>query len=269
MEVSAAMVMDLRKMTGLSMMECKKALIEASGNTDKAIALLRERGLKKVAERAGNMTPNGKIFMHRDGTNVAMLGLGCETEPVTATDDFKNLGNTAAQLAAKMSDPTVDSLKEVTTGGRKLNDLLDDVLNRIREKIILTDVATYTGQVGTYIHHNGMVGVLIEFNQPCPDQMKADVCMHVAAMNPRCLKREEVSADDVTIERERFMKEVTGKPANIVENIVNGKLNSWFKEFVLLEQPFVKDDKKSVQQALSDAAKGLTITRFKRFRIGT
>ena len=269
MEISASQVMELRKITSLSMMECKKALTESAGDFDKAIALLRERGLKKVAERSGNQTPNGRIFIAKSGARTAMVGIGCETEPVTATDDFKMLGDAASKIAVGMAKPTPEAIKDaVAPSGRKFGDLLDDVLNRIREKIIVTQAGACEGHVGSYIHHNGMVGVLVEFNQPCPEALSADVCMHIAAMQPRCLKRDEVDAADVAREREAFVKEVQGKPANIAEQIVNGKLGRWYSEFVLLDQPFVKDEKKSVQQTLTDASKGLTINRYLRFKIG-
>ncbi|MDX2199965.1 MAG: translation elongation factor Ts [Phycisphaerae bacterium] len=270
MEISASQVMELRKITSLSMMECKKALTESAGDFDKAIALLRERGLKKVAERSGNQTPNGRIFIAKNGARTAMVGIGCETEPVTATDDFKMLGDAASKIAAGMATPTPDAIKDsVAPGGsRKFGELLDDVLNRIREKIVITQAGACEGNVASYIHHNGMVGVLVEFNQACPPALGNDVCMHIAAMQPRCLKREEADPADVARERENFMKEVQGKPANIMEQIVNGKMSRWYSEFVLLDQPFVKDDKKSVQQTLTDAVKGLTINRYLRFKIG-
>ena len=273
MEISAAMVMDLRKQTGLPMMECKKALAEAGGDVAKAIDWLKQRGLKKLADRADNLTPNGRVFVATDAASkrVAMVGVGCETEPVVATDDFQKLGASAAAAALKLDEPDADALRAAAMpgeSGKTVGDFMDDVLNRIREKIVLLKAATYSGDVGSYVHHNGMVGVLVQFNQPCPPELAADVCMHIAAMNPRCLNRDQAPADEAAAERAKYVEEVQGKPANIVENIVNGKMNRWYSEFVLLDQPFVKDDKKSVQQALSDAGKGLTITRYTRMKIG-
>jgi elongation factor Ts len=273
MEISASMVMDLRKQTGLSMMDCKKALVESGGDQKKAIEWLRERGLKKLAERADNATPNGRIFVHQDAGSkqVGMAAIGCESEPVVNTDDFQALGKAVALAAATTSNPTPESVLEFTPpGGKSVGTMLEDVRNRIREKIVITNVAAGKEHVAYYVHHNGMVGVMVEFSQAFPDQLGQDVCMHIAALNPKSLKREDVPADEVTREREMYVKEVTasGKPANIVDNIVNGKMNRWYSEFVLLEQPFVKDDKKSVQQVLKDASAGLTINRFVRFKVG-
>lgn len=273
MEISASMVMELRKLTGLSMMDCKKALVESGGDQQKAIDWLRQRGLKKVAERSDNATPNGRVFVHRNPQTqqVGMAALGCESEPVVSTDDFRTLGAAVAEAAASMDNPSPESVKNATaSNGRKISDMMDDVLNRIREKIIVTNVGAAREHVAWYVHHNGMVGVLVEFNQAFPETLGADICMHIAAINPKALKREDVSADEVNREREAIRQEVaaSGKPAQMIDNIVNGKMNRWYSEFVLLEQPFVKDDKKSVAQVLKEASPTLTINRFLRFKVG-
>lgn len=273
MEISATMVMDLRKQTGLPMMDCKKALSESHGDVKKAIDWLRQRGLSKVIERADNVTANGRIFVHKNAAagRIGMAAIGCETEPVTATDDFQALGRAVAVAASTIDNPTPESVRPVKSqSGKPIGDLLEDALIRIREKIIIANVGAVQGHGACYVHHNGMVGVLVEFNQACPELLGLDICMHVAAMNPRSLKREDVAPDEVDAERARKKQAVLeeGKPAAMVDKIVEGKMGSWFKDFVLLEQPFVKDDKKSVQQVLTEAAKGLTIQRFLRFKVG-
>ncbi|MGE3181534.1 MAG: translation elongation factor Ts [Phycisphaerae bacterium] len=272
MEITASMVKDLREQTGLPMMECKKALTEAAGDVNKAIDWLKERGMKKLAARADNVTPNGKIFLAQsgDGKRVAMVAIGCETEPVTATDDFLKLGNNAAQAALQLDNPTPEAIKNapMSEGTGTVGEFLDSVLNRIREKIVIVDAATEAGDLGKYVHHNGMVGVLVKFSGPVSESAAADTCMHIAAMNPRLLKREDVPSAEVEEQRQAFVKEVAGKPENIINQIVDGKMGRWYSEFVLLEQPFVKDDKKSVQQMLNDDSKGLTISSFRRFKIG-
>lgn len=272
MQITASMVKDLREQTGLPMMECKKALTEASGDVDKAIDWLKERGLKKLAARADNATPNGKIFVAEsaDKKKVSMVVIGCETEPVTATDDFIKLGESAVKAALEMDNPTADAIKEaqMSDGSGTIGDFLEGVLNRIREKIVIVEAATESGDLGKYVHHNGMVGVLVKFTGPVSDEAAADTCMHIAAMNPRLLKREDVPADEVDTQKKEFEKEVAGKPENIISQIVDGKMGRWYSEFVLLEQPFVKDDKMSVQQRLDQDNKGLSIATFRRFKIG-
>src|SRR5262249_27530769 len=149
-----------------------------------------------------------------------------------------------------------------------LKDLMDDVFNKMRENMRLGGVGAIDGPLGHYVHHNAQVGVLVQFNQECPEPMRSDVCMHIAAFKPPFLKREQVSPELVAKERELAKESIKDKPANIVDKIVDGKINKWYGEICLLEQPFVKDDKKSVQQALSETAKGLTVTKFIRLEVG-
>ncbi len=270
MEVTAGMVMDLRKKTGLPMMECKKALTEASGDADQAMELLRQRGLKKFAERSENETKEGRVVIHRDDDSgrVGIVALGCETDPVAGTEDFMKLATAAAKIAARLDDPTAAAIREESADGHKFGELLDEVFNRLREKLEVVAAGNGNGHVGTYVHHNGKVGVLVEFNRDCPDDLKTDVCMHVAAMKPEHLNREQVDPAEVERERQSAREEVKGKPENIIDKIVDGKLSRWYSGFVLLEQPFVKDDKKSIQQALKEVAPDLTIQKYLRFQIG-
>ncbi len=273
MGISAADVKALREKTGLPMMECKKALTECNGDEAAAIEVLRKKGMAQIGKRAGKATSEGRVVCEIDpgsGRGVIVEVL-CETEPVSNTEDFQKLVASAQQAALAVSDPTPESLLAQPTAhdpAVTIDTFLQDVVNRIRENIKLGRVATCAGNVGRYLHHDGKKGVLVEFSGDCPDELKADVCMHIVAMRPPYARREEVPAEDVERERELATESVKGKPEQIIEKIVTGKINKWYSEIVLLEQPFVKDDKKSVGQALREVSPELTINKVYRFEIG-
>jgi len=272
MQINSGMVKALRDKTGLPMMECKKALEEAHGDEQKAVELLRKKGLSQITKRAGRATGEGRLTLHRDPAGrVALVELLCETEPVTGTDDFIRLGQVAAQVAARLDDPTPEKILAQALPddpGRKVEDLFHDAVNRIRENIRIGRIGVARGHVGHYLHHDGRKGVLVEFSGACPPDVASDVCMHVAAMRPMYTRREEVDPELVERERRIAQEQVKGKPPQIVDKIVAGKLDKWYAEIVLLEQAFVKDDKKSVGQYLREAAPGLTVSRFCRIEVG-
>jgi elongation factor Ts len=202
-----------------------------------------------------------------------IIELRCETAPVANTEDFINLCATIAREVALTSSPTAEGMLEhpiTDGGGRKISDAMNDVFNRLRENMQLKRVARLTGVVGSYVHHNGQVGVLIEMSKDCPAEVKGDICMQIAAMKPPYLKAEDVPPADVERQREVARGEVTGKPANIIEKIVDGKIKTWLNEITLLGQPFVKSDKfsGSVQEYLNSVSPGLTVNRFVRFEVG-
>jgi elongation factor Ts len=266
------MVKTLRDKTGLPMMECKKALEETHGNEQQAVELLRKKGHAQLSKRAGRETAHGRLTYHADPANgrAALVELLCETEPVAGTADFTKLSQAAAQVAARLDAPTAEAIlaQTVPGGSQTIGDLLHEVVNRIRENIKLGRVGTAAGHIGHYLHHDGRKGVLVEFSGAVPPEVAADICMHVVAMRPAYTRREEV--DPALVEQERRIAgdQVQGKPANIVDKIVTGKLNRWFSEIVLLEQAFVKDDKKSVGQYLRECGPELTVKRFARLEIG-
>ncbi|NLG42956.1 MAG: translation elongation factor Ts [Phycisphaerae bacterium] len=273
MEITPAMVMQLRNETGLPMMECKQALIASQGDKDKAIEWLRRKGMGQVTKRAARETTEGRIAVHVDAQRgrAAIVELLCETAPVANTKDFIDLAAQIARHAAELDAPTPESVLDqplLDNSGRKLQDYMHDAINRIRENIRITHVGTLTGHIGHYLHHNAQVGVLVEMSAEAPEALKADVCMQIAAMRPVCARREQVPAELVEVERRLATEQAQGKPANIIEKIVEGKLNRWYAEMVLVEQPFVKDDKKTVGQVLREAAPNLTVQRFLRYEVG-
>ncbi len=264
MEITAAQVKSFRDKTGLSMMDCKNALVEALGDEEKAIEILRKKGLAAAGKRAANVTAKGRIevFVDPSGQKAGMVDFRCESEPVSNTEDFVNLTKSLAQQAAAQASPTVDALSEANKGR------IEEVFNRLRENMKLANVASVHGHVGFYVHFNHQSGVLIEFTGPVPEELRKGIGMHAVSMRPPYNSREEVDPALVAKERELAKDQIKDKPANMIDKIVDGKINRWYGEICLLEQPYVKDDKVTVQQAIDREAKGVTIKRFIRFEVG-
>lgn len=273
MKATAEMVKALRDKTGLPMMECKQALEETGGDEGKAIELLRKKGHGQLSKRAARETSEGRVaaFIDAQARRGGIAEVLCETAPVANTPDFIKLAQQVVQLAATIEGPTPESVVDLPLlddPKRKLSDLLHDVVNRLRENIKIARVGSLRGDLGHYVHHNGHVAVLVQMSADAPAEVKADVCMHIAAMRPLCVRREEVDPALVEIERRVATEQVKGKPPQMIDKIVQGKLNRWYSEMVLLEQPFVKEEKKSVGQMLEAAVPGLTVTRFLRYEVG-
>jgi elongation factor Ts len=273
MAITAAMVKTLRDKTGLPMMECKKALTEAGGDQDQAIEILRKMGAGKIQKMATREATEGRIACFVDPAvgRAGIVELRCETAPVAGNEQFVELATTIAQSAAALDVPNAETIREEPLPGdssKTIGTLMDEVFNRMRENMKIARVACLSGDVGQYVHHNGQVGVLIQMSGPCSEELKSDLCMHIAALNPPCLRREDADPKEVEQQQAVFAEEAQGKPAPIVEKIVGGKMNRWYSEFVLLDQPFVKDDKKSVAQVLKAADPDLTVSRLIRFEVG-
>jgi len=268
-EISAAMVMKLRKMSGQGMMDCKRALQEADGDIDQAMDTLRKKGLSTLAKRAERETSQGLVVCKcsEDGKTAVLATLCCETD-----------------FVAKSDDEGAENILESVVDGKKFNDILTETVSKTGEKTQVGDFARYKidgpGLISTYIHFNEKVGTMVQIetsdeNVAASDVLKqtaGDIAMHITATKPIALNKDEI--DPETIEREKniFAEQVKNKPANIIEKIVEGKMKKFFVENCLLDQPFVKDDSKSVAQVLADAAKQAggeaTIKRFVRFEVG-
>lgn len=284
-EISAASVMKLRQMSGQGMMDCKKALGEAKGDLDEAMAILRKKGLATLAKRAERDTKEGKIICQTSGEGkiVAMAALGCETDFVASSEDFKAAAAVLGDYAlACASDSGADNLMETFLNGKKFSQVITDTVSKTGEKMQVCDYARYAlrgeGLIGTYIHFNNKVGTMLEVETSSAAVVEAvkpvvsDIAMHIAAIKPIALDRTGVDPALIAKEREIAADQVKNKPANIIEKIVDGKINKFLSDICLLEQPFVKDDSKTVKQALDEAAKKAggqaTIKRFVRFEIG-
>jgi elongation factor Ts len=270
---TAADVKKLRDLTGAGMMDCKKALEEADGDFDKAVEFLRIKGAKDVGKRAGRTAANG-IVSHFGS---ALLEVNCETDFVAKTPDFVALGQQLVEFGAKNNIADAAALSvAVLPDGKSVADTVQEYSAKIGEKIVLNRFVEFDGTVAVYLHRKAQdlppqVGVLVQYTGKTDEAGDADargIGMQIAAMRPRFLTRDEVPAEVVDSER-RIAEETAkeeGKPEKALPKIVEGRVNSFFKDNVLLEQSSVVDNKKTVKQIADEA--GLNITRFVRFEVG-
>lgn len=273
-EITAAAVRALRDRTGLPMMDCKKALTEAAGDESKAIDWLKERNKGKLEERAGNVTAEGRMFVAVAPENAAaaLVEIQCESPPVATSESLKALGDVLAETVLKTGVATPDELfaQPAPGGSGTLRDQFDEVGGKIREKIVVARVTKVEGPVAAYVHHDGKTAALFQA-EPTKAGAKADaelmrdVAMHIAALRPAVTTTEELDPQAVAAEKDRLMEEAraTGKPENVLGKIVEGRMKNFFVEQgVLVQQPFAKDDTKTVSQALAEkglAAKGFVL----------
>jgi elongation factor Ts len=283
-EISAAAVKDLRDRTGAGMMDCKKALADAGGDLDKAATLLRERGLAKAAKREGRATAEGTVAIALAGPAGALVELGCETDFVARTDEFQRIAQAVAAVAA--ADPKagdVDGLGAAAMEGETVAARITAAASKLGENVVLKRVARLEapgGLVGGYVHAGGKLGVLVGLRTAArgeaAEALAKDVAMHVAAADPSpvAVDRSGVPAELVERERELFVKQAgqSGKPEKVIGKIVEGRINKFYGEVALLEQPFVKDPDKTIQELLAQAGKSfggeVAVTGFARFRLG-
>jgi elongation factor Ts len=265
---TAADVKKLRDLTGAGMMDCKKALEESDGDFDKAVEFLRVKGAKDVGKRAGRTAANG-IVAH---SGTALLELNCETDFVAKSDEFVATAQRIADVAAEAKPADAEALRAVALGDSTVGEVVDALAIKIGEKIELGRVAVFDGPVATYMHRRSAdlppaVGVLVEYVGES-DEAARGAAMQIAAMRPQYLTREEVPAE--VVDKEREIAEQTsreeGKPEQAIAKITEGRLNGFFKDVVLLEQPSVTESKKSVKAVLDES--GTSVTRFARIEVG-
>ncbi len=277
MAISAKEVNRLRQTTGAGMMDCKKALVEADGDFDKAVEILRLKGQKVSAKRADREAKEGAVFIQTNeaGNEASLIELNCETDFVARNDDFQKLGGEIATLAQTEGPADVAALKALNYGGSTVEAALTDAMGRIGEKIEVSKYERVSGeQVVTYLHPGGRIGVAVAFTQADADKVAAvgkDVAMQIAAMNPLAIDKDGVDQNivdkEIAIGKEQAL--ASGKPENIVEKIAMGKLNKFFKDNTLLNQEFVKDTSRSVSKYIKDElGKDATVTAFKRVQLG-
>jgi elongation factor Ts len=268
MAIAAADVKKLRELTGAGMMDSKKALEEAGGDFEKAAELIRVKLGKKMAERGAEREAAAGLVATSGG---ALVELNCETDFVAKGDEFIAAAQRIADAAAEAKAADVAALQQVSLGDKTVAEVVENLAITIGEKIELGNVAYFEGNVVSYMHKRAAdlppaVGVLVEYDGD--EQGARGAAMQIAAMRPKYLTRDEVPAD--VVEKERDIAEATsreeGKPEQAIAKITEGRLNGFFKDVVLLEQPSVTENKKTVKAVL-DAA-GVTITRFARFEVG-
>jgi elongation factor Ts len=277
-EITAAQVKALRERTGLPMMDCKAALTEANGDADKAVDILRKRGADAADKKAGRETGEGRIAcsINRDKQAGAILEFRCETAPVANNPEFKTLADAFAKAAANapgaLTPDALMALPAPAEPSRTCRDLLNDLVNKIRENMKVVRVDKLQGRLASYVHFNGKIGVLLQVEGTAgDDELLADLCMHITAMKPSALSRNDVDAATVEKEKEiaRTIAMQSGKPESIVEKIVTGKVNRWYSEHVLLEQEFANADKfKGTITKLLAKYGDVKIAAYRRFEVG-
>jgi len=276
MTITAQDVNKLRKMTGAGMMDCKKALVEADGDFEKAIELLRKKGQKVSAARAGRKTTEGVIFVktNDDTTQGVIVGLGCETDFVAKNEEFQALGKAILEEAFNENPADIDALKKLKIGALTVEEKVIELVGKIGEKLEITAYETLKGEkIIPYIHAGNKLGVLVALkgvNGSDVEQAGRDVAMQIAAMRPIAIDREDVSREIIDKEMEigRDQAKQEGKPENILDRIAEGKVNKFLKENTLLNQAYVKDNKITIGVYLKGINSSLTVSAFKRVNIG-
>lgn len=276
-EITASLVKELREETGVGMMECKQALVKANGDKAAAIKILRESGMAIAAKKASRTAKQGIIAAEiaADAQSGRMLEINCETDFVAKNDNFKAFVAELLKAAAGIAD---NGLAEAAKAQ------VDAKVAEIGENIIARRNLTYkvqgTGAIAGYVHLGGKLGVLVEVGcknaasvqNPAVKTLLADLTLHITAVNPVCITRDQVPAETVQAEKEIYAKQVQGKPANIIDKIVAGKLEKFFGQVCLVEQPFVKDQDKTIIAVLAEAGKAagdeFTVRRFVRWQLG-
>ncbi len=276
--ITAAAVMALREKTGLPMMECKKALAECGGDTDQAVEWLRKQGIKTQALRADRETSMGRLAVYTDleqgvGT---VIELKCESAPVANSPDFQELATDIAKtLAVGPGAATPEDLlaqKSTTCPDKTLAELKDDLFNRMREVFELSRICRIDTACGGYAHHDGSKAALVAVTGDTSGSRAAevtkDIAMHIVALAPQAIAKEDLDPQVVEKEREILTEAARkeGKPENIIQKMIEGRLRNFFSQCVLLEQPFVKDDKQTVGKLAKEA--GLKVERMENWKLG-
>ena len=271
--ITAADVNKLRTQTGAGMMDCKKALTEAEGDFEKAVDILRKKGQKVAANRGDREAKEGYVIakLSDDKKFGAIISLNCETDFVAINADFTAFANKISDIAMANKPADLDALKALSIDGRTIAENITDYVGKIGEKIELGKFEFVIAECVTVYNHPGnRVATIVGFNKTADEQVMRDVAMQAAAMAPVALDKDQVDASilerEIEIGKEQARAE--GKPEEMLEKIAMGKLNKFYKENTLLNQDFIKDNKKTVAQYMNDSEKGLTATGFKRVALG-
>ena len=275
MTVSAKEVQELRKMSGAGMMECKSALSEANGNLDDAFKLLREKGIAKAEKKSSRDANEGLVAIKKEGNSAAMIEVNSETDFVSRNSEFHDLVNSILEIVMQNKNDTDKSIEDTKT-------LISDAVGKIGENIVLKNIKFIEGNIYSYIHNSvtdgmGKIGVLINFNSDSSemDVIGKNICMHIAASAPKSLTVDDLDKSIIDNEKEIISKQLkeTGKPDNILEKMMQGKLNKFYEENTLMGQKFVIDPSISIEQYLMQASKEINsqinIQEFLRFEIGS
>jgi translation elongation factor Ts len=270
--ITASMVKELRTSTGAGMMDCKKALTEADGDMAKAVDILREKGLSQAAKKAGRIAAEGAVvsYVSEDGKVGVIVEVNCETDFVGHNEGFQTLAKSIAKQVAVAAPADVDALLASEMDGKTVKDLVTEAVAKIGENISVRRFERFEsaeGQVYSYIHGGGKIGVLVDMKGGDAELGK-DVAMQVAAANPSYLNRDQVPAAELEHEKTVLSEQARneGKPEKIIEKMVIGRINKYYKEVCLLDQEFIKDGDLTITKLLK--SKGAEVARFARFQLG-
>ncbi|PRR92491.1 translation elongation factor Ts [Bacillus sp. NMCN1] len=273
MAITAQLVKELRQKTGAGMMDCKKALTETDGDIDKAIDLLREKGIAKAAKKADRIAAEGLTLIKTDGNTGVILEVNSETDFVAKNEGFQSLLNELADHLLAAKPATIEEAHaSKMENGSTVEEHITSAIAKIGEKITLRRFSVITKEdnaaFGSYLHMGGRIGVLAVLNGTTDEELARDIAMHVAAVNPKYISRDQVSEEEANREREVLTQQALqeGKPENIVAKMVEGRLNKFFEEICLLDQAFVKNPDEKVKQVV--AAKNASVQTYVRYEVG-
>jgi len=251
-------IKELRDKTGAGIVDCKKALDESGGDIEKAVEILRKKGISKAAKRSDRETSEGvvKFIINNDATEGYMIKLGSETDFVARNEKFQNFADDVLKVIAENTPDNLESLLALQMNDLSVKDTIDTMSGVIGEKLEISDfkILKSEGTVAGYSHMDGKICVLVSLDKKNKNELARDIAMHIAATNPKYMSPEEVPAEEIEKEkdiyREQLLKE--GKPENMLDKILLGKINKYYEEICLLKQEFIKDDKKKVEEVLGE-----------------
>lgn len=271
-QITAAIVKELRERTGAGMMDCKKALVATEGNMEKAIDFLREKGLSQAAKKAGRVAAEGAVVAHvtEDGKVGAIVEVNCETDFVGQNENFQALAKSIAALIVETNPADVETLLASELDGKAVKDVVTEAIAKIGENISVRRFVRFEsaeGKVYSYIHAGGKIGVLVDMKGGDLELGK-DIAMQVAAANPQYLDRTEVPASELEHEKDILTEQARneGKPEKIIEKMVLGRINKYYKDVCLVDQEFIKDGDLTISKLLK--SKNAEVARFARFQLG-
>ncbi len=268
MQITASLVKELRERTGAGMMDCKKALQEVDGDIEVAIEEMRKSGAAKAAKKAGRIAAEGIISIKQDNKDITILEINCETDFVAKDENFLSFTNSVIDAVATQNPSDVEALMGTSLGDQTVEEATQQLVAKIGEKITVRrfEKRTASGTVGTY-SHGVRIGVIVELDGG-DEALAKDLAMHIAASKPTCVSEDQVAKELLDKEKEIFMAqaEESGKPVEIIEKMVSGKIKKFLKEITLLGQPFVKDPDQTVEKLLQ--ASNASVVSFIRYEVG-
>lgn len=274
------LITKLREMTGAGIKDCNNALKEANNDIETAVKILREKGIASAVKRADRAAKQGVVVakLSEDKKQGVLVELDCETDFVARTDKFKELANNLASFVMKAKSQE-NILEQKFDGIRTVQDVIKEAIGTIGENIVLKRTAKFitTGEIASYIHMNNSLGVLVNFEAPKDvveseafKNLEKEIAMQIAAVSPLYITRDQVPQEKLEEEKAIYVKQLQeeGKPANIIDKIVIGKLNKFYSQICLIEQPYMREEKETIKKVIEKVSKDIVVKNFARFKIG-